>query len=185
MPGHMAGQVWRQEDDSVFTPRPPFFAARRAHPASSAPVRGLPRVAASGSGLGLRRRTPFTGRGDAVAVAAAHGRTCCPSSTRPSRTSTWPTYRVVPSRYEKLVDLDEDQLAEVGAMVEIDADGEVVYRDRVGRVIEHPDQTTVLVACLDPIPPPQAGPAAARHATAGHPATRPAAHVRHPRRRSS
>ena len=27
---------------------------------------------------------------------------------------TWPTYRVVPSRYEKLVDLDEEQLAEVG-----------------------------------------------------------------------
>jgi hypothetical protein len=71
---------------------------------------------------------------------------------------TWPTYRVVPSRYEKLVDLDEEQLAEVGAMVEIDTDGDVVYRDRAGRVIEHPDQTTVLVACLDPIPPPQPGP---------------------------
>ncbi|HEX9338652.1 MAG TPA: hypothetical protein VF892_22330, partial [Pseudonocardiaceae bacterium] len=72
---------------------------------------------------------------------------------------TWPTYRVVPSRYEKLVDLDEDQLAEVGALMEIDGDGEVVYRDRAGRAIEHPDQTSVLVACLDPIPPPQAGPA--------------------------
>lgn len=71
---------------------------------------------------------------------------------------TWPIYRVVPSRYEKLVDLDEEQLADVGAMVEIDADGEVVYRDRTGRVIEHPDQMTVLVACLDPIPPPQPGP---------------------------
>ena len=70
---------------------------------------------------------------------------------------TWPAYRVVPSRYEKLVDLDEEQLAEVGALVEIDADGEVVYRDRAGRIIEHPDQTSVLVACLDPIPPPQTG----------------------------
>jgi hypothetical protein len=70
---------------------------------------------------------------------------------------TWPAYRVVPSRYEKLVDLDEEQLAEVGALVEIDTDGEVVYRDRSGRIIEHPDQTSVLVACLDPIPPPQAG----------------------------
>jgi hypothetical protein len=73
---------------------------------------------------------------------------------------TWPMYRVVPSRYEKLVDLDEEQLAEVGAMVEIDTDGEVVYRDRSGRIIEHPEQKSVLVSCLDPIPPPQPGPSA-------------------------
>jgi hypothetical protein len=73
---------------------------------------------------------------------------------------TWPTYRVVPSRYEKLVDLDEEQLAEVGCLVEIDTDGEVVYRDRTGRLIEHPADMNVLVACLDPIPPPQSGPPA-------------------------
>jgi hypothetical protein len=73
---------------------------------------------------------------------------------------TWPTYRVVPSRYEKLVDLDEEQLAEVGCLVEIDSDGEMVYRDRAGRLIEHPAEMNVLVACLDPIPPPQAGPPA-------------------------
>ncbi len=73
---------------------------------------------------------------------------------------TWPTYRVVPSRYEKLVDLDEEQLAEVGCLVEIDSDGEMVYRDRTGRLIEHPAEMMVLVACLDPIPPPQAGPPA-------------------------
>ena len=66
----------------------------------------------------------------------------------------WPVYRVVPSRYERLVDLDEDQLAEVGAMVEIDAAGEVVYRERNGRQIERADQKTVLVSCLDPIPKP-------------------------------
>ncbi|HEX2130192.1 MAG TPA: hypothetical protein VHH15_01435, partial [Actinophytocola sp.] len=36
----------------------------------------------------------------------------------------WPEYRVVPSRRERLVNLDEDQLAEVGYLVEIDADGE-------------------------------------------------------------
>lgn len=64
----------------------------------------------------------------------------------------WPIYRVVPSRYERLVDLDEEQLAEVGAMVEIDADGEVVYRERSGRVIDRAEERSVLVSCLDPIP---------------------------------
>lgn len=68
----------------------------------------------------------------------------------------WPIYRVVPSRYEKLVNLDEDQLAEIGCLVEIDASGELVYRDRGGRVIENPADTTLLVSCLDPIPPPHA-----------------------------
>ncbi|WP_018686315.1 hypothetical protein [Actinokineospora enzanensis] len=64
----------------------------------------------------------------------------------------WPEYRVVPSRRERLVDLDEDQLAEVGCLVEIDGDGELVYRERNGRRIEHPEQQEVLVSCLDPIP---------------------------------
>ncbi|RZS44153.1 hypothetical protein EV193_10127 [Herbihabitans rhizosphaerae] len=65
---------------------------------------------------------------------------------------SWPVYRVVPSRYERLVDLDEEQLAEVGCIVEIDTDGELVYRDRAGRRIEDPEHTEVLVSCLDPIP---------------------------------
>lgn len=73
---------------------------------------------------------------------------------------TWPIYRVVPSRYEKLADLDEEQLAEVGAMVEIDSDGEVVYRERGGERIENPQDRTVLVSCLDPIPPPRPAPSA-------------------------
>lgn len=64
----------------------------------------------------------------------------------------WPIYRVVPSRYEKLVDLDEDQLAEVGCMVEIDVDGELVYRERTGARINNAEDTTVLVSCVDPIP---------------------------------
>lgn len=64
----------------------------------------------------------------------------------------WPIYRVVPSRYEKLTDLDEDQLAEVGAIMEIDSDGSLVYRDRSGRKIENAEDRTVLVSCLDPIP---------------------------------
>lgn len=68
---------------------------------------------------------------------------------------SWPIYRVQPSRHEKLVDLDEEQLAEVGYLVEIDPDGEVVYRDRSGRLVAKPAETTVLVSCLDPIPPPR------------------------------
>jgi hypothetical protein len=66
---------------------------------------------------------------------------------------SWPIYRVVPSRYENLVDLDEEQLAEAGYLVEIDADGEMVYRERGGRKVEDPGNTTVLVSCLDPLPP--------------------------------
>ncbi|MDQ3825790.1 MAG: hypothetical protein M3325_08620, partial [Actinomycetota bacterium] len=42
----------------------------------------------------------------------------------------WPIYRVVPSRAERLVDLDESQLAEAGYLLEIDSSGELVYRDR-------------------------------------------------------
>jgi hypothetical protein len=64
----------------------------------------------------------------------------------------WPEYRVVPSRREKLVNLDEEQLAEVGYLVEIDVDGELVYRERTGKRIENPEDTEVLVSCPDPIP---------------------------------
>jgi hypothetical protein len=65
---------------------------------------------------------------------------------------SWPEYRVVPSRRERLVNLDEDQLAEVGCLVEIDVDGELVYRERTGKRIDNPEDTEVLVSCLDPIP---------------------------------
>ncbi|MEU5853149.1 hypothetical protein [Saccharopolyspora shandongensis] len=64
----------------------------------------------------------------------------------------WPVYRVVPSRYERLVDLDDDQLAEVGCTVEVDDNGELEYRMRDGRRIENPETHQVLVSCLDPIP---------------------------------
>lgn len=64
----------------------------------------------------------------------------------------WPVYKVVPSRYERLVDLDEEQLAEVGCVVEIDPDGSLVYQDRSGRVIPDAESRHVLVSCLDPIP---------------------------------
>ncbi|APU17052.1 MULTISPECIES: hypothetical protein [Actinoalloteichus] len=63
----------------------------------------------------------------------------------------WPVYRVVPSRSERLIDLDEEQLAEVGCLVEIDTKGELVYRERNGRRIEDPEDRTVLVSCLDPL----------------------------------
>src|SRR5262249_23520123 len=64
----------------------------------------------------------------------------------------WPVYRVVPSRAERLVDLDESQLAEAGYLLEIDGSGELVYRDRKDVVVADPQSTEVLVPCLDPIP---------------------------------
>ncbi|MEV6642444.1 hypothetical protein AB0M59_20310, partial [Amycolatopsis sp. NPDC051371] len=70
----------------------------------------------------------------------------------------WPIYRVVPSRYERLADLDEEQLAEAGYLVEMDADGDMVYRERSGRKVEDPENTSVLVSSLDPIPRPAARP---------------------------
>lgn len=92
------------------------------------------------------------------------------------RELSWPIYKVVPSREEKLVDLDEEQLAEVGYLVELDSDGELVYRDRRGREVEDPEGTVVLVSCLDPIaalPPaphvtgPPSGPVPQQHPGAG------------------
>lgn len=64
----------------------------------------------------------------------------------------WPVYRVVPSRYERLTDLDDDQLAEAGCVVEVGDDGELEYRHRDGHKIDDPDRKQVLVSCLDPIP---------------------------------
>lgn len=64
----------------------------------------------------------------------------------------WPAYRVVPSRRERLVNLDEEQLAEAGYLVEIDADGEVVYRGRGGGPpIADPESVEVLISCPDPL----------------------------------
>ncbi|MBO0840241.1 MAG: hypothetical protein J2O49_05430 [Sciscionella sp.] len=66
----------------------------------------------------------------------------------------WPIYKVTPSRHERVVDLDEEQLAEAGLIAEIDVDGELVYRKRTGERIDDPEHTTVLVSCLDPIAKP-------------------------------
>lgn len=73
----------------------------------------------------------------------------------------WPHYQVVPCRTERLVDLDEGQLAAAGYVLEIDASGELVYRDRYDAVVPDPQSREVLVSCLDPIPrhpPPPRGP---------------------------
>lgn len=67
------------------------------------------------------------------------------------RELSWPKYRVLPSREEKLADLDEEQLAEAGYTVEMDDNGDLVYRERSGRKVEDPEATTVLVTCLDPV----------------------------------
>lgn len=64
----------------------------------------------------------------------------------------WPVYRVIPSRYERLADLDEDQLAEVGCTIEVGDAGDLEYRLPDGRRVGDPENHQVLVSCLDPIP---------------------------------
>ncbi|MEV7553776.1 hypothetical protein AB0N89_29520 [Amycolatopsis sp. NPDC089917] len=96
----------------------------------------------------------------------------------------WPVYRVVPSRYEKLVDLDEEQLAEAGYLVEMDTEGEMIYRERSGRKIDDPANTTVLVSCLDPIPKPsqrQAPPPPSQQAAPPAPGQQPPPQQQPPR----
>lgn len=63
----------------------------------------------------------------------------------------WPVYRVVPSRHERLADLDEQQLDEVGCTVEVGDGGEVEYRMRDGSRVTDPDAHEVLVSCADPV----------------------------------
>lgn len=69
----------------------------------------------------------------------------------------WPVYQVVACRWELLVDLDEDQLAAAGYIADIDADGELVYRDRADRLVTDAATRRVLVPVTDPIPPTAAG----------------------------
>src|SRR5699024_2329142 len=61
----------------------------------------------------------------------------------------WPAYRVVPSRYERVANLDDEQLAEIGCTVEVGDDGELEYRVRDGSRIDDPETHHVLVPCLD------------------------------------
>jgi hypothetical protein len=62
----------------------------------------------------------------------------------------WPVYRVIPSRWERVIDLDEDQLAEAGIIVEIDSEGDLVYRERNGNRLSDSETRTVLVSTVDP-----------------------------------
>jgi hypothetical protein len=141
----------QQEAERLFTPEP--IARHTGPPASSAPLHDYfasPRPGADANYVVLPRSLM-----EAMPLPwQQHMHYLLSEFHQAFSHVTWPIYRVQPSRHEKLVDLDEDQLAEVGYLVEIDADGEVVYRNRAGRVVEQPADTTVLVSCLDPIPPP-------------------------------
>lgn len=69
----------------------------------------------------------------------------------------WPDYRVVPSRWELLVDLDEEQLASAGFHADLGQDGELEYRDAAEALVENPDRHRVLAPITDPLPPTSAG----------------------------
>lgn len=70
---------------------------------------------------------------------------------------TWPEYRVVPSRWEIVADLDEAQLAVAGFHADLGADGALEYRDADESVITDPERHRVLAPVEDPIPPVSAG----------------------------
>ncbi|OLT10354.1 hypothetical protein BJF78_29035 [Pseudonocardia sp. CNS-139] len=70
---------------------------------------------------------------------------------------SWPDYRVVPSRWEVLADLDEEQLAAAGYHADLSPDGELEYRDADDRVVEEPERHRVLAPVADPLPPASAG----------------------------
>ena len=50
----------------------------------------------------------------------------------------WPDYKVVPSRWERLVDLDEEQLQAAGYVTELDAEGRLEYHDAADQPIPDP-----------------------------------------------
>ncbi len=64
----------------------------------------------------------------------------------------WPDYRVVPSRWELLVDLDEEQLAAAGYHADLGADGELEYRDTRDVPVVDPGSCRVLAPVDDPLP---------------------------------
>jgi hypothetical protein len=69
----------------------------------------------------------------------------------------WPDYRVVPSRWELLVDLDEEQLAAAGYLADLGPDGELEYRDAADRPVADPAHHRVLAPVDDPLPAASAG----------------------------
>jgi hypothetical protein len=64
----------------------------------------------------------------------------------------WPDYRVVASRWERLVDLDEEQLQAAGYVTELDAEGNLEYRDAADRPVDDPEHHQVLAPVDDPLP---------------------------------
>lgn len=69
----------------------------------------------------------------------------------------WPDYAVVPSRWEYLVDLDEEQLAALGFHADLGPDGDLEYRDGAERLVDAPERHRVLAPVDDPLPPASAG----------------------------
>jgi len=64
----------------------------------------------------------------------------------------WPDYKVVPSRWERLVDLDEEQLQAAGYVTDLDADGHLEYRDATDSPVPDPERHMVLAPVDDPLP---------------------------------
>ena len=64
----------------------------------------------------------------------------------------WPDYKVVPSRWERLVDLDDEQLQAAGYVTDLDADGHLEYRDAADDPVPDPDRHRVLAPIDDPLP---------------------------------
>jgi hypothetical protein len=69
----------------------------------------------------------------------------------------WPDYKVVPSRWELLVDLDEEQLAAAGYVADLGPEGDLEYRDAADNVVQDPERHRVLAPVDDPHPPASAG----------------------------
>ena len=62
----------------------------------------------------------------------------------------WPDYKVVPSRWERLVDLDEEQLTAAGYVSDLGPDGELEFRDAADVVAQA--EQRVLAPVDDPLP---------------------------------
>jgi hypothetical protein len=69
----------------------------------------------------------------------------------------WPEYRVVPSRWEIVADLDEGQLGVAGIHADLGPSGSLEYRDADERLITDPERHRVLAPVQDPVPPVSSG----------------------------
>lgn len=69
----------------------------------------------------------------------------------------WPAYAVVPSRWEVLADLDDEQLAATGFHADLGSDGRLEYRDAAERLVTEPEHRRVMAPVPDPLPAASAG----------------------------